>query len=80
MLRSVRRVMRISEITGLSGNEYRMQEIFGFRQGGVDADGMAKGSFYATGHVPQCLGRLAEVGIELPERLFQKRTIKHPAA
>lgn len=70
----VRRVMRISEITGLEDGDYRMQEIFGFRQQGVDAQGRAKGSFYAAGNVPQFLRRLSELGIELPRGLFEQRT------
>ena len=75
----VRRVTRISEITGLKDNEYGLQEIFGFRQAGVDEDGLAKGSFYAAGNTPQCTRRLAELGITLPEDLFKARTIATPA-
>jgi len=70
----VRRVMRISEITGLDNGDYQMQEIFGFRQSGVDEDGRAKGVFYATGNVPLFLRRFEELGIELPGGLFEKRT------
>jgi len=74
----VRHVMRISEIQGLQSavseaGEYRMQEIFGFKQAGVDAQGQAKGHFYATGNVPDFCRRLEEVGIELPKTLFQQR-------
>lgn len=70
----VRRVMRVSEIIGLDNGDYQMQEIFGFRQSGVDEDGRAKGAFYATGNVPVLLRRLEELGIELPGGLFEKRT------
>jgi pilus assembly protein CpaF len=70
----IRRVMRVSEITGLEGDEYRMQEIFGFRQSGIDAQGRAKGAFYATGNVPAFYRRLDELGIELPRSLFDQRT------
>ena len=69
----VRRVMRVSEITGLDSGDYQMQEIFGFRQSGVDEEGRAKGVFYATGNVPAFVRRF-EVGIELPHGLFEKRT------
>lgn len=70
----VRRVMRVSEITGLDSGDYQMQEIFGFRQSGVDEEGRAKGVFYATGNVPALTRRLEELGIELPRGLFEKRT------
>jgi pilus assembly protein CpaF len=69
----VRRVMRISEITGLDNGDYLVQEIFGFKQSGIDEAGCAKGCFYATGNVPQLMRRLDERGIELPKGLFEKR-------
>lgn len=71
----VRRVMRISEITGLDGGDYQMQELFGFKQSGVDELERAKGHFYATGRRPKCLARLEEMGIDLPVSLFQDRMI-----
>ncbi len=70
----VRRVMRISEITGLENGDYTMQEIFGFRQQGVDSQGRARGEFYATGNVPVFLRRLNELGIEVARSLFEQRT------
>ena len=70
----VRRVMRISEITGQEGSDYQMQEIFGFRQAGLDEQGRAKGAFHATGNVPAFCRRLQERGIDLAENLFEQRT------
>jgi len=76
----VRRVMRISEIVGLGNSsaavgDYEIQDIFGFKQAGVDRQGSAKGDFYATGNVPRCRQRLQQLGIEVPESLFQQRTL-----
>jgi pilus assembly protein CpaF len=71
----VRRVTRVSEIIGLEGGEYRMQELFGFRQEGVDEQGLARGSFYAAGNVPKFARRLAELGIALPREAFAARTL-----
>ncbi len=68
----VRRVMRISEITGFSDGDYQLQELFGFRQEGVDEQGSAKGQFYCTGNVPKLAARLEEQGIVLAGSLFQK--------
>ncbi|MEZ6069705.1 MAG: hypothetical protein R3C10_05390 [Pirellulales bacterium] len=68
-------MMRIAEIDGLDGGEYRVQELFGFRQAGVADDGTAKGEFYSTGNTPRCMRRLHELGIELPADLFCDRTI-----
>ncbi|MCS7305809.1 MAG: CpaF family protein [Thermoguttaceae bacterium] len=72
----VRRVMRISEILGMENGEYQMQELFGFRQQGVDSEGRAKGFFYATGNVPRFLSRLEERGILLDPKLFEQRTLE----
>jgi len=74
----VRRVMRIAEITGLENGEYQLQEIFRFQQSGLDAEGRAKGGFYASGNVPRLLRRLHEVGIPLPEDLFEQRPLDAP--
>lgn len=71
----VRRVMRVSEITGFNNGDYQLQELFGFRQEGVDSAGRAKGTFYGTGNVPHFLKRLVERGIAVPVSLFEKRPL-----
>lgn len=71
----VRRVMRISEITALESGDYVIQDLFGYQQTGVDDRGIARGHFYATGHVPQFLRRLIEQGIDLPPSLFEARQL-----
>jgi pilus assembly protein CpaF len=70
-----RRVMRICELTGTAEGDYAMQEIFSFRQQGVDANGMAMGEFHASGNVPRLTSRLAEMGIELPANMFVSRKL-----
>ena len=70
-----RRVMRICELTGVENGDYTMQELFSFRQQGVDASGMAMGDFHASGQVPQLTARLAEMGIDLPVTLFAARKL-----
>jgi pilus assembly protein CpaF len=72
----LRRVMRISEILGMENGEYQLQELFGFRQQGVDSEGRAKGFFYATGNVPRFLSRLEERGIQLDPQLFTERMLE----
>lgn len=69
----IRRVMRVSEIVGLKEGEYHLEEIFGFEQLGVGADGVAFGQFYATGYRPKCLERLRASGVELPDDLFEAK-------
>jgi len=71
----VRRVMRISEIVGLENGEYQIQEIFGFQQTGLDAEGRAKGRFHASGNISVFIERLYELGIPISAQLFEPRLL-----
>ena len=57
-----RRVVSISEITGMEGSVISMQEIFAFRQRGVSESGQVEGEFVATGVRPQILKRIEVSG------------------
>ncbi|MCA9029871.1 MAG: CpaF family protein, partial [Planctomycetaceae bacterium] len=71
-----RKIMRISELTGVTNGEFNLEDIFVFRMAGVDATGKVMGSFYATGYEPQCLRRMASKGFDLNARLFAARELK----
>jgi pilus assembly protein CpaF len=71
-----RKVSRISEITGMEGEDICMHDLFGFKQTGVDDDRVAHGYFYATGIRPICLERLDIAGIRLPFELFEERVFR----
>jgi len=71
----VRRVMRVTEVSGLAGGEYELTNLFEFRQRGVDEQGAAVGHFCATGERPSFARRLREVGIQLPDTLFEARRL-----
>ena len=58
-----RRVVSITEITGMEGQVVQMQEIFAFRRTGTDADGAVHGDFWATGLRPKCLDEMIRRGI-----------------
>jgi len=75
----VRRVLRISELAGLENGEYQLRDIFEFRQQSVDDDGIATGSFFATGYRPTFCQRLEQLGIRLPEDLFNERELVKPS-
>ncbi len=62
--------MSLSEITGLEGDVITMQEVFVFRQTGVQPDGQVVGRFHATGVRPKFLERLTVRGIRLPDDMF----------
>jgi pilus assembly protein CpaF len=67
----VRRVTRVSEIVGVSEGVFQVEDIFGFEQNGVDANGIAKGHFYTTGYRPHCLARIKASGVLVSENLFK---------
>jgi pilus assembly protein CpaF len=67
-----RRVTSITEITGREKDTITIQEIFRFKQLGVDSAGIAFGQFEATGVRPQFMPRLESSGIQLPPTMFQE--------
>ncbi|MFN6104098.1 MAG: CpaF family protein [Planctomycetaceae bacterium] len=71
----VRRVTKISEITGMEGESITMQDLFIFRQTGLDADGKAIGQFLSTGIRPKCLEILETMGSQLPDSMFERRIL-----
>jgi pilus assembly protein CpaF len=71
-----RKIIKISEITGMEGEITSMHDLFVFKQTGVDETGAAQGSFQATGIRPQCLDKLTSAGIHLPVELFEQRTLE----
>jgi pilus assembly protein CpaF len=67
-----RRVVSIQEITGLQGETIEMQEIFVFRQVGIDHNGAVLGDFVPTGVRPRFIERLKIRGLTLPAQLFEE--------
>ena len=65
-----RRVVSIQEVVGMEGETITMQELFVFRQTGMDKDGKVLGHFAATGIRPRLAERLRSFGIELPDHFF----------
>jgi len=66
-----RRLMSLSELTGMESDVITMQEIFRFKQAGRDDKGRVLGHFEATGIRPKFMNELADRGITLPPDLFR---------
>ena len=66
-----RRLMSLAELTGMEGDVVTMQEIFRFRQTGMDDDGQVLGRFEATGIRPRFLDQVIAHGISLSAELFR---------
>jgi pilus assembly protein CpaF len=58
-----RRVMSVSEITGMEGQVVQMQEIFAFHRTHTSADGVVHGEFRASGLRPRCLDEMLRRGV-----------------
>ncbi|MBY5370165.1 CpaF family protein [Rhizobium leguminosarum] len=65
-----RKVVSISEITGMEGEVVQMQEIMKFKKLGTDEGGRIHGEFRATGIRPRFVEEFAELGIEIPVMIF----------
>ena len=72
-----RKVVKISEITGMEGEVLSMHDLFVFKQTGVDSEDSAQGHYMTTGIRPKCLNKLEAGGTHLPSEMFQQRIIKH---
>ena len=57
-----RKIVSIAEVLGYDGERVRLQDIFAFKQTGVDGDGRVLGQLTPTGVIPQCLEHLAASG------------------
>jgi pilus assembly protein CpaF len=69
-----RKVITISEITGMDAEAIAMQDIFSFDRTGTDEGGKVRGVFRATGIRPQFAERLATSGARLRPALFESRS------
>ncbi len=70
-----RKIVGISEVSGMEGDVITMQDLFLFEQEGIDNTGRAYGRFVATGIRPQFMERLRTAGTELDPGIFERRVL-----
>ena len=76
-----RKVIKISEVTGMEGDVISMHDLFSFKQTGVDKAKNAQGYYEATGLRPACLKKLEISGAGLPIEMFEPpphQRVSHP--
>jgi pilus assembly protein CpaF len=66
-----RKLVSLSELSGMEGDVITMQEIFRYRQTGVSADGIVQGRFEASGIRPRFLEQVMAHGVTLAPDLFR---------
>lgn len=71
-----RKVVSIQEITGMEGSAITMQEIFRFRQTGIDSDRKVKGVFESLGIRPKFASKLEALGITFNADIFRSGVLQ----
>jgi pilus assembly protein CpaF len=69
-----RKVISISEVTGMESDLITMQDIFVFERRAIDENGRVRGTFRGTGVRPHFADRLATGGSRLRPALFESKT------
>ncbi|MCC6419023.1 MAG: CpaF family protein [Gemmataceae bacterium] len=70
-----RKITTITEVLGMEQDVIIMQDVFRFKQLGLDQNGRAFGQFEATGVRPTFIAQLEASGIKLPSNLFAERVL-----
>jgi pilus assembly protein CpaF len=70
-----RKITSVTEVMNMEQDVVIMQDIFRFKQLGIDQNGRAFGQFESTGVRPTFISRLEASGIKLPSNLFAERVL-----
>lgn len=66
-----RKLIFITEIAGMQGEVVTLQDIFAFKQEGIDKKGKIIGKFQASGFIPNFIEKLEAKGYNVPRGLFR---------
>jgi pilus assembly protein CpaF len=67
-----RKITHICEVTGVESGRIQLEDIFEFRQTGIDANGKTSGYFTGCGFVPDFYESLCRIGVPLDPGIFQR--------
>jgi pilus assembly protein CpaF len=67
-----RKIVQVSELTGMEGSTIVMQDIFKFEKKGIGPDGRVLGEFQPTGVRPWFMDKLKISGFEVPPHIFER--------
>lgn len=65
-----RKVVSVSEVVGQEGDQITMQEIFAYKQTGIDPQGRIAGEFVPTGAVPVFVEDIRTKGVAFDQRML----------
>lgn len=66
-----RKIMNITEIGGLQGDVITLQDVFAYKQEGINKQGKIIGKFMASGFIPKFIETLEKKGYKVPRGLFK---------
>ncbi|MBP9674732.1 MAG: hypothetical protein KBD63_06510, partial [Bacteriovoracaceae bacterium] len=65
-----RKIMNITEVSGMQGDVITLQDIFVFKQEGMNKQGKIVGKYQATGFIPKFVEVLERKGYKIPRGIF----------
>jgi pilus assembly protein CpaF len=65
-----RKIISISEVTGIYEGDIQLQEIFAFTRSGISRTGKVIGDYSATGVIPHFVDELREAGVGVDMNIF----------
>lgn len=68
-----RKCLYITEIGGLQGEVVTLQDIFTYKQEGMNKEGKIVGKFMASGFIPKFIEKLEQKGYKVPRGLFTNK-------
>jgi pilus assembly protein CpaF len=71
-----RKIVKVSEVTGMEGDVMVMQDIFVYEKQGLTDEGKVQGQFRATGVRPKFLDAIHTAGIHIESEIFAYRKQK----
>ena len=68
-----RKVLYITEVTGMQGDTISLQDIFVYKQEGLDKRRKVVGRYVATGFIPKFVEVMEQKGLKIPRSLFSMK-------
>lgn len=68
-----RKVLYITEVTGMQGETISLQDIFVYKQEGLDKRRKVVGRYVATGFIPKFVEVMEQKGLKIPRSLFSMK-------
>ncbi|MEE9334681.1 MAG: ATPase, T2SS/T4P/T4SS family [Granulosicoccaceae bacterium] len=70
-----RKITKVTEVVGVESGTVQLQDIFEYKQEGVDENGVVQGTFRPTGFIPTFYEDLRSIGIEVNLDAFKSKAV-----